>query len=606
MKVNGTTSEHLDDQVSKEAEKQRSKLEKTLVVPSVITPPPSPRNFDLSKQQERDLGNQLWRPAEMASCNTVPSCDPDDTAHLTPRRVNFPSQWGTCSSVSAGSQHTALLTTHGALYMFGRNMSGQLGTGNRLDSPNPVRVLEESTVLSVSCGCDFTLATDSCGQIWVWGSNFYSQLGRVSNSGGGDKPQAGKFFTLKTTKRVLKVPHSIHTNVETPRVLTGFPSLKDEKILLSGPTEPTEVLSGFSQEWLRNLQFGSIEEHAQYILKNKALPSMADPLDQNCSPIKYLRRSSSVIPTNLEHSYGPVTLHSALTFFNTLYDADQMMAVLESSGAYQALAALSFQKGFVSKALHYNIKAAATHSSTSTGQVEEILKVVEKSFLDNVSESTIGELVKEALTSFSESSLPLEPLEQLLLKHMPSTVYPLAVLLFSGCKTENNGSPGSALLRQLSTKFCVNVCASVISHIHENAGENIMQDLVNCSSDMDGDSSSAHDLISDALRKTDPSAWAVSQQDREIMMQKENSLMTFKCGHTYLPSTFFEKYLPELRSGISSVPGLLGSTARLLMEQYAGTQQKEDKTFNNISMNLMACPYCLLAYLLGNIEQPAT
>jgi alpha-tubulin suppressor-like RCC1 family protein len=46
----------------------------------------------------------------------------------------------TFRSVSAGGRHTCGITTDGALYCWGANWAGQLGTGSYTDSPVPVRV----------------------------------------------------------------------------------------------------------------------------------------------------------------------------------------------------------------------------------------------------------------------------------------------------------------------------------------------------------------------------------------------------------------------------------------------------------------------------------
>jgi alpha-tubulin suppressor-like RCC1 family protein len=48
-------------------------------------------------------------------------------AHLLPTLLPMPPNWGECKSLSAGAQHSALLTTRGELYTWGRNLCGQLG-----------------------------------------------------------------------------------------------------------------------------------------------------------------------------------------------------------------------------------------------------------------------------------------------------------------------------------------------------------------------------------------------------------------------------------------------------------------------------------------------
>ncbi|KAF2351441.1 Regulator of chromosome condensation RCC1 [Trinorchestia longiramus] len=178
-------------------------------------------------QNSSERNGKLWRVGEASESNTVPSCDPEDLSHLLPSLVPMPPEWGECKALSAGGQHSALLTTQGVLYTWGRNLCGQLGTGARQECVRPTAVMKETFITAVACGADCTLVADQRRQVWGFGSNFHSQLGGVGSkgSGGGDKGQPGRVFTLKTAKRVLKVPHSIHSNVEVPRIVQGLPSV---------------------------------------------------------------------------------------------------------------------------------------------------------------------------------------------------------------------------------------------------------------------------------------------------------------------------------------------------------------------------------------------
>ena len=111
-------------------------------------------------------------------------------------------------------------------------------------------------MVSIACGADTTLAQDSVGTTWGWGSNFYSQLGRIpphpppsssgGKGGGGGEGQPGKVFTLRTSKRLLKVPHSIQSNVERPRVLCGLPCVRHMG-LVGGAGEETAPDSSSSK-----------------------------------------------------------------------------------------------------------------------------------------------------------------------------------------------------------------------------------------------------------------------------------------------------------------------------------------------------------------------
>ena len=74
-----------------------------------------------------------------------------------------------CPQVSCGSLHTCLLTVDGEVYMWGRNLEGQLGTGSRQDE--------------VSCG-QLGSVSFWCGQLWSAGISYSvrfkcGQLGSV-------------------------------------------------------------------------------------------------------------------------------------------------------------------------------------------------------------------------------------------------------------------------------------------------------------------------------------------------------------------------------------------------------------------------------------------
>ena len=64
---------------------------------------------------------------KLVSANTVPSCDPSELGHLLPKEIEMPPAYGTVKAIACGNQHSVLLTTHGSVYCWGRNMAGQLG-----------------------------------------------------------------------------------------------------------------------------------------------------------------------------------------------------------------------------------------------------------------------------------------------------------------------------------------------------------------------------------------------------------------------------------------------------------------------------------------------
>ena len=85
-------------------------------------------------------------------------------------------------AVAAGASDSFALGADGALYAFGSNSFGQLGTSTDLggSDPVPTRVVlpgENGTVTQVAAGSDFTLALTSSGQLYSFGDNDHGQLG---------------------------------------------------------------------------------------------------------------------------------------------------------------------------------------------------------------------------------------------------------------------------------------------------------------------------------------------------------------------------------------------------------------------------------------------
>ena len=101
--------------------------------------------------------------------------------HLSPSLLDTSQIDGEICSFSCGSQHTAILTTNGSLYTYGRNLEGQLGLGSRtsIDVPTEVTALRQDCISRVAAGADFTTAISDSGTVFGWGSNAAGQLGKA-------------------------------------------------------------------------------------------------------------------------------------------------------------------------------------------------------------------------------------------------------------------------------------------------------------------------------------------------------------------------------------------------------------------------------------------
>lgn len=81
------------------------------------------------------------------------------------------------TALDAGGDHTCAVTTGGAGYCWGHNLSGQLGDGSTTDRTTPVAVSGELTFVSLDAGGGHTCGAIASGAAYCWGGNRSSQLG---------------------------------------------------------------------------------------------------------------------------------------------------------------------------------------------------------------------------------------------------------------------------------------------------------------------------------------------------------------------------------------------------------------------------------------------
>jgi len=75
------------------------------------------------------------------------------------------------ASVSVGGWHNCGVTSDGAAYCWGENLSGALGNGTTTNSAIPVPVAGGLTFKSVSAGWRYTCGVTTAGALYCWGGN---------------------------------------------------------------------------------------------------------------------------------------------------------------------------------------------------------------------------------------------------------------------------------------------------------------------------------------------------------------------------------------------------------------------------------------------------
>lgn len=80
-------------------------------------------------------------------------------------------------AIAAGDRHSCAIDETGALFCWGSNDRGQLGTGDVVNRYFPAPVAPGTRFAAVSAGALFTCAIDDAGGLWCWGASGRGQLG---------------------------------------------------------------------------------------------------------------------------------------------------------------------------------------------------------------------------------------------------------------------------------------------------------------------------------------------------------------------------------------------------------------------------------------------
>ncbi|XP_063870705.1 X-linked retinitis pigmentosa GTPase regulator-like isoform X2 [Scylla paramamosain] len=119
----------------------------------------SGRVFTIGNNNMGQLGLGTTKPVLKPSC--VKSIKPEKVVHI-----------------GCGRSHTIAACFSGAVYAWGHNGDGQLGTGDHVDHLSPVQILKlEAPAAGVAAGSSHSIVLTEDGELYVWGNNNEGQLG---------------------------------------------------------------------------------------------------------------------------------------------------------------------------------------------------------------------------------------------------------------------------------------------------------------------------------------------------------------------------------------------------------------------------------------------
>jgi alpha-tubulin suppressor-like RCC1 family protein len=80
-------------------------------------------------------------------------------------------------AIAAGANQSFALDAAGAIWAWGNNSDGSLGTGTFTSTARPMRAVGLPPVVALGSGLHHTLAVADDGSVWAWGLNSSGQLG---------------------------------------------------------------------------------------------------------------------------------------------------------------------------------------------------------------------------------------------------------------------------------------------------------------------------------------------------------------------------------------------------------------------------------------------
>jgi hypothetical protein len=121
----------------------------------------------------------------------------------------------TAMTISAGGNHTCAILTDRTARCWGRNIEGQLGNGGTTNNNTPVMVSNINTAMAIAAGGDHTCGLLGVDTVQCWGLNTNGQLGNTTNTNSNTPTAIGTPPPTTTTTTTTTTPTTTSTTTTT-------------------------------------------------------------------------------------------------------------------------------------------------------------------------------------------------------------------------------------------------------------------------------------------------------------------------------------------------------------------------------------------------------
>lgn len=289
----------------------------TLNAEMVVSPSVEFKGLPAGRPVTETCNNTVPTESVTHSSGTLTGID-DGLSHLSPTLVDTSHVEGRIVQISCGCHHSALVTEKGQVYTWGRNLDAQLGNGARTKEalyPTYINIGGGTKLQNAVCGGDFTLGMESGGKIWAWGSNQQAQLGHLPTEDSSRAGLEGRMVMLKSSKRMIKLPHGSLNIVDVPREVPLLPPVQ--------------------------IEYHTVLQNVDSLKDLVCLSKMETP------------------------PHGQKTLHYALTYFYGYYNTSEFREKCVELEDYQTAAKVAMLDKQYDIAMGYQLKAAIINSEQS-------------------------------------------------------------------------------------------------------------------------------------------------------------------------------------------------------------------------------------------------